>query len=142
LTQVTEDFDRYCSSTIERAKNAALTEMQIRMREAITMQLQPAVDAGVAGARAQLDGVAREIATQQTQRLELKMREAMENTIENTERALESRTASYDERLESRTAAYDERLESSTAAYDEHLAATANEFCRELARRMSHQNVA
>jgi hypothetical protein len=120
LTQVTEDFDRYCVTTIDRAKNAALTEMQIKLRESITTNMQPAVDAGVAGARAQLDGASRQIAAQHTQRLEATMRQAMEHTIENTEKALESRTALYDERL----------------------AATASQFCRELARRMSQSNVA
>jgi hypothetical protein len=124
LTQVTEDFDRYCVTTIERAKNAALTEMQIRLREAITTSMQPAVDAGVAGARAQLDGAARQIAAQHTQRLESTMRQAMESTIENTEKVLESRIAVR------------------TEAYDQRLASTASEFCQELARRMSQQNVA
>jgi hypothetical protein len=115
LTQVLEDFDRYCTNTIERAKNAALAEMQERIRTAVTDALTPALEAGVAGARTHLDNAARQISMHHAKRLESSMQQA----LENTEKALETRVTDYDERL----------------------ASTSQQFCQDLARRL-HQSPA
>jgi hypothetical protein len=115
LTQVLEDFDRYCTSTIERAKNTALAEMQERIRTAVTDALTPALEAGVAGARTHLDNAARQISMHHAKRLEASMQQA----LENTEKALETRVSDYDERL----------------------ASTSQQFCQDLARRL-HQSPA
>jgi uncharacterized membrane protein YheB (UPF0754 family) len=112
LTQVLEDFDRYCTNTIERAKNAAITEMQDHVRNAVTEALQPALEASTAGARSHLDNAARQISMHHAERLEASMQQA----LENTEKALEGRVNDYDERL----------------------ATTSEQFCQELARRL-HQ---
>jgi uncharacterized membrane protein YheB (UPF0754 family) len=115
LTQVLEDFDRYCTTTIDRAKNAALAEMQDRIRSAVTEALTPALEAGVQGARAHLDNAARQISSHHAKRLEASMQQA----LENTEKALESRVGDYDDRL----------------------ASTSQQFCQDLARRL-HQSPA
>lgn len=112
MTQVLEDFDQYCTRTIERAKNAALTEMQDHVRNAVTQALQPALEAGVQGARSHLDNAARQITTHHAQRLEASMQQA----LENTEKALEERVSDYDQRLSNASA----------------------EFCQDLARRLHH----
>jgi hypothetical protein len=112
LTQVLEDFDSYCTRTIERAKNAALTEMQDRIRTAVTDALTPALEAGVQGARTHLDNAARQISLHHSKKLEASMQQA----LENTEKALEERVTDYDERL----------------------GRSSEHFCRDLAQRL-HQ---
>jgi hypothetical protein len=115
LTQVLEDFDSYCTRTIERAKNAALAEMQDRIRTAVTDALTPALEAGVQGARTHLDAAARQISIHHAKRLEASMQQA----LENTEKALGDRVNDYDQRL----------------------ANTSEQFCRDLAKRL-HQSSA
>ena len=116
LTQVVEDFDCYCTTTIERAKNAALAEMQDRIRSAVTEALTPALEAGVQGARTHLDAAAKQISIHHAKSLEATMQQA----LENTEKALEARVTDYDERLTS----------------------TSQQFCKELAQRLQQSSAA
>ncbi len=116
LTGVLEDFDRYCTATIDRAKNAALAEMQQRITSAVNSALAPALEAGVQGAKAHLDNAAIQISMHHAQKLEASMQQA----LENTERALESRVTDYDERL----------------------ATTSDQFCKELAQRLQQASAA